>query len=65
MPINDEGMLGSNQAKTILQNIIEAGIAGLFSWDIDNHEFVFTEKITGRDFGKIDSFEEFLHKIVF
>lgn len=65
MPINDEGMLGSNQAKTILQKIIDAGRAGLFSWDIDNHEFVFTEKITGRDFGKIDSLEEFLHKIVF
>lgn len=65
MPINDEGMLGNNQAKKILQNIIEDGRAGVFSWDIDNRKFVLMEKITGREFENIQTLEEFIHQLVF
>ena len=39
MPLNDEGMLDNDQAKMILQKMVDAGRAGVFTWDIDKNRF--------------------------
>lgn len=65
MPFNDEGMLDNDQAKIILQNMVDAGRAGLFSWDIDKNRFQVMETFTGKTFNQINTLEEFLHEMVF
>ena len=65
MPLNDEGMLDNDQAKMILQKMVDAGRAGVFTWDIDKNRFRVMETFTGRTFDEINTLEEFLHKMVF
>ena len=65
MPLNDEGMLDNDQAKMILQKMVDAGRAGVFTWDIDKNRFRVMETFTGRTFDQINTLEEFLHKMVF
>ena len=65
MPLNDEGMLDNDQAKMILQKMVGAGRAGVFTWDIDKNRFRVMETFTGRTFDQINTLEEFLHKMVF
>ena len=65
MPLNDEGMLDNDQAKMILQKMVDAERAAVFTWDIDKNRFRVMETFTGRSFDEINTLEEFLHKMVF
>lgn len=53
MPNNNHRMLENNQAQMILQNMVEAGRIGLFSWDFENQHFDVMETFTGKSFNEV------------
>lgn len=65
MPFNEKGMLDNNQAAIILQSMIDAGRAGLFSWDLNSQTVKVMETITGREFKNIKNLEEFISDLAF
>lgn len=65
MTLDDKEMLDNDYAKIILQNLVEAGRAGIFKWDIDNQIFEVMETITGKEFENLHTLEDFIRQVVF
>lgn len=65
MPNNNHRMLENNQAQMILQNMVEAGRIGLFSWDFENQHFDVMETFTGKSFNEVRTLEDFINEMVF
>lgn len=65
MPFEENGLLDNDQAKMMLQNMVNARRVGLFSWAIDNDTFQVMELLTGRTFDHVHTLEEFLQEMVY
>lgn len=61
----DEGSINTFEARDIIENVVQEGDMGLFSWHIDMTEFELTERISGHNFSEIRSLPDFLEKFVF
>lgn len=61
----DDTFLSNERAKTVLDNIIQTGRAGLFFWDIEKNQFDFSEKISGRNLQYLSNLQEFIQRLVY
>lgn len=65
MVFKNEDFLNNNHAQEIIRSIISGGRAGLFHWDISQNKVDILEKITGREFNNIHTFQEFIHELAY
>lgn len=63
MESGEKGILGSFQAKSILDSILGSSQVGFFRWNIVKNEFIVMEDISKKQFDNVNNLPYFIHQI--
>lgn len=61
----EEGSINKYEARDIIENVVQEGDIGLFSWHMNTTKFELIERISGHQFSDMLSLPDFLEKFVF